>query len=161
MANSKSPGAPIDVAGFEGRGLAVRPAGLFSSAVLICDGAPVAKTGAAYELKDNAGATVTFRFGQTPFDPIPKVIVRDQVIDVAPPLAWHQYLWVLLPVALVFIGGLLGGVVGAAAAFANLHLIRQPGSVGVRYAITGLITVGALVAWLLVASLVQVALGAV
>ena len=80
-------GIPLDVAGFEGRGLSGRPAGLWRGAALVCDGAAVARTGAAFEVKDNSGAPVAFRFGQVPFDPIPKVIVRDQVIELVSPLA--------------------------------------------------------------------------
>ena len=157
MVETTAGGLPIDVAGFEGRGLCVRPAGLWRGAALVCDGAPVARTGLAFELKDNAGSPVTFRFGQVPFDPIPKVIVRDEVIELAPPLAWYQYIWILLPLALIVVGGLLGGLAGGAAAFANMQLMRQPGPAWARYAITGLVTIAAFVAYLLVATLIWVA----
>jgi len=158
MAGTTVAGLPLDVAGFEGRGLAVRPAGLWRGAALVCDGAPVRRTGAAFELKDNSGAPVAFRFGQVPFDPIPKVIVRDEVIELAPPLAWYQYVWILLPVALLVVGGLLGGLAGGAAAFANMQIMRQPGPVWMKYAITGLVSLAALVAWLLVATMATIAL---
>jgi len=158
MAGTTVAGMPLDVVGFEGRGLSVRPAGLWRGPALVCDGAPVPRAGTAFELKDNSGAPVAFRFGQTPFDPIPKVIVRDQVIDLAPPIAWHQYVWILLPVALVFRGGLLGGLAGGAAAFANLQIMRQPGPAWMKYALTGLVSLAAFVAWLLVATLATIAL---
>jgi hypothetical protein len=157
MAGTTVAGLPLDVAGFEGRGLAVRPAGLWRGAALVCDGAPVRRTGAAFGLNDNSGARVAFRFGQVPFDPIPKVIVRDQVIVLAPPLAWYQYAWAALPIALIVLGGLLGGLAGAAA-FANLHIMRQPGPPWTKYAISGLVTFGAFVAYLLAASLFLLAL---
>ena len=115
-------------------------------------------TGAAFELKDNSGAPVAFRFGPVPYVPIPKEIVRDEVIELAPPLAWYQYVWILLPVALLVVGGLLGGLAGGAAAFANMQIMRQPGPVWMKYAITGLVSLAALVAWLLVATLATIAL---
>lgn len=158
MAEARSQGLPIAVAGFEGRGLSLRPAGLLRGATLVCDGAPVPRKGTVFELKDNQGALVSFRFGQTLFDPIPKVIVRDDVIELAPPLAWYQYLWILAPASLIFVGGLLGGLAGGAAAFANMHLMRQPGSAAAKYAITGLVTLAAFVVYLLLASLIALAL---
>lgn len=157
MAGTTAAEMPLDVAGFEGRGLSVRPAGLWRGAALVCDGAPVPRTGAAFELKDNSGAPVAFRFGQVPFDPVPKVIVRDEVIELAPPLAWYQYVWILLPVLLVVRGGLLGGLAGGAAAFANMQIMRQPGPAWTRYAVTGLVSLAAFVAWLLAALLAELA----
>ena len=45
-------------------------------------------------------------------------------VSLAPPLTWWQYLLCGLPLMLVPVGGILGGIIGAMAAYMNLRAMR-------------------------------------
>jgi hypothetical protein len=55
---------------------------------------------------------------------VPQLIVDDKVIDIVEPLKWYQWVWVGLPILLVFIGGALGGLIGAIGAIINAKVFR-------------------------------------
>jgi hypothetical protein len=150
MAETSTTGWPIPFPGFEGRGLSLRPAGLWQGATIMCDGAPVPRKDGGFEAKNNQGQPVSFKLGRG-IDPIPKILAGDQSITLAPPLAWYAYVWVALPIALVVIGGLIGGVTGAVAAYLNFQVMRGQQPAGTRYLLTGLITVAAVVVFLVLA----------
>jgi hypothetical protein len=75
-----------------------------------------------------------------------------------PKLTWYEHVWIGWPLALVAVGGGIGGACGGAAWGINRVVflsIRQP---VLRYLVTGLISVAAIVIYLVVASVVVTAL---
>jgi uncharacterized membrane protein YsdA (DUF1294 family) len=70
----------------------------------------------------------------------------------APKLTWYQHVWVALPFALVALGGAIGGACGGAAWAVNQQVFRKTQHPVLRYVWTCLISVGALLAYLVVAS---------
>jgi len=56
--------------------------------------------------------------------PQPPPPARRGLLDDFKGLAWWQTLLVLVPLSTLFIGGLIGGVIGALGALANLRIAR-------------------------------------
>jgi hypothetical protein len=125
---------------FERRQLAVRTAGLFKGSVLLLDGQPMKAKMGRYVIKNDAGDDTAVR------------------IDATPAFSWHEYAWIGIPVLLVFVGGALGGGLGVAAAYSNSRIFRSDRGTGTKYLLTGLTTVAALVAFLVLATAIQIAL---
>jgi hypothetical protein len=141
---------PIAHPGFEGRGLALRPAGMWKGAGLVLDGQPVPMQGGVFLVKDNAGAQVLIKFVRSFIDPIPKLSIGGQVVTLAPPFTWYQYVFIALPLVLIPIGGLLGGLCGGVAAFVNAQLLRTHQPALVRYGLAVLMVLAALVVYLVI-----------
>src|SRR2546427_12721069 len=78
---------------FAGRGLAVRTAGFFKGPRLIIDGGEVKGKRLRFSLTDNSGHEREIRLKTNGLDPIPRVQIGAQTIELARPLAWHEYLW--------------------------------------------------------------------
>jgi hypothetical protein len=131
--------------------LVLRTAGIFSGAKLLLNDAAVARTKGTYLVRNDSGAEATVRLKARIADPIPGVMIDDAPVSLAPPLAWYEYAWIALPLSLLFIGGALGGFTGGVAAYASGHVFRSDRSPGVKYALSGLISVGAIVFFLVVA----------
>ncbi len=96
---------PIKHNAFAGRGLALRTAGFFKGPRLIIDGGEVKGKRLRFSLRDNSGHERETRLKTNGLDPIPKVQIGDQTIELARPLAWYEHLWMAIPIALVFVGG--------------------------------------------------------
>lgn len=71
-----------------------------------------------------------------------------------PKLAWYETLWIALPIALVFVGGAIGGACGGAAWGVNKKVFEVTKNPVLRYLWTGLISLAAVVAYVIVAGLV-------
>jgi hypothetical protein len=150
---------PITYAGFEGRGLALRPSGFFQGAAIVCDGAAAPRSGRTFTLTDNHGAPVTFRLNGNLFDPIPAVVVGGQTtLRLGRPFAWHEYLWIGLPLVLL-VGGALGGLCGGVAMLVNARLLRSDLPAPARYGLGVVPFLGAVIVWLLLAAVFSVLLG--
>ncbi len=150
---------PITYPGFEGRGLALRPMGFVQGAAIVTDGKAAPRKGRTFTLSDNAGAPVAFQLKGNIFDPIPAVLVGGQTIRLARPLAWYEYVWILLPLALIVVGGLLGALCGGVAVLVNARLIRSAQPAWARYGLGLLVILAAVVAWLALAAVITLAIG--
>jgi hypothetical protein len=148
---------PIPLAGFEGRGLALQPAGLWKGAVIVCDGVPAPRQGRTFTLKDNAGAPVTLKFAGAFFDPLPGIQTGGQTIRLVPAFAWWEYALIVLPILLVAVGGALGGGLGAGAAYANAQILRLRQPLGVRIMLCLVSAAAAFLLWLGVGILIYLA----
>lgn len=73
-------------------------------------------------------------------------------------LAWYDQVWLALPFALVAVGGAIGGACGGAAWALNQKVFRASGRGILRYALTGLISVAAVAAYVLLATMFLAAL---
>ena len=80
---------------------------------------------------------------------MPKVILGNETIVLARPLVWYEYLWIGLPILLVFVGGFIAGAVGAMATYTSVRIFRSDWSALAKYGITALISAVAVVAFVI------------
>jgi len=65
-------------------------------------------------------------------------------------LSWWELVLVFLPIGLVVLGGLIGGVIGAIALLSNLAIARRPLSPGVKAAVMiGIVFVAYLIVYVI------------
>jgi len=69
-----------------------------------------------------------------------------------PKHTWYQHIWIGWPIALVFVGGAIGGACGGAAWALNKKVFQATSSPLLRYLWTGLISVAALFTYIIVAA---------
>ena len=142
---------------FRHQHLTVRPASAFRGASLLLNGKPVKRSMGKYLVKNDVGDAITVRLRANFIDPMPSVKIGTEVVLLAPALKWYEYAWIGVPALLVFIGGALGAGIGVAAAYSNSRVFRSDRAIGAKYFLTGLTTIGALAAFLVVAVLIQIA----
>ncbi|HEY3798616.1 MAG TPA: hypothetical protein VGL58_09700 [Caulobacteraceae bacterium] len=150
---------PIDYPCFEGRGLALKPVGLWRGAAIVCDGQPLPRKLRTFTAKNNAGADVVFKLTGIFVDPIPQVQAPDRTIQLAKPFAWYDYVVIVLPLALIGLGGALGGLCGGMAAYTNAQLLRSNLTPPIRYLAALGVMLAAGVVWLVLAALFVAAIG--
>ena len=149
---------PLTVPGFEGRQLMIELPGLFSGANLMVDGrhAPKGPGRGEYLLRRPDGTSAIAKLKAANFlDPLPKVMVDGVMYQAAAALKWYQYVWIALPLFLVFIGGAIGGGLGGLATALNGRVFRTGSSTMVRYLLSSLITEVVVVGYFVTASLIS------
>jgi len=70
-------------------------------------------------------------------------------------LEWYEWIWIGLPVLLVFAGGLLGAIIGLVASRESARVLRGEGSRVAKFFITGFVTLGAIGIYLVLAVLLR------
>jgi hypothetical protein len=132
----------IHAEGFEGRQLMVKSAGFFSGPRLLLDGQPAAKGPKRGQLllRRNDGSPVIAQLRGVFIDPIPQVTIDGKAIKIAEPLPWYVWVWSGLPLVLLFLGGALGGGLGAVAMTINGRIFRADMHSALKFAITGAIS---------------------
>ena len=132
----------VHAEGFEGRQLVVESADFFSGPRLMLDGQPASKGPKRGQLllRRNDGVAVIAQLRGVFVDPIPQVTVVGKKIKIAEPLPWYVWIWSGLPILLLFIGGALGGGLGAAAMMINGRIFRTDMHSALKFAITGAIS---------------------
>jgi hypothetical protein len=143
---------------FQKQRLAVRTAGFLRGPGVLLNGVPVKRARGKYAVKDDGGRDVVVALKAKLADPVPDVKINDQKIELARPLAWYEYLWIGLPVLLFFAGGLIGGSIGGFATYSSSRILRTNRSTASKYVLTGLMSVGALIAYLIAATALQIAI---
>ena len=138
---------------FVKRRLVVRTAGLLSGPKVLLLGAPVKRVKGEYVVVDDNRAQVTLKLKINFADPIPVLLVNDHEVRLARALEWYEYAWACIPIVLVFIGGALGGGIGAAGTYTNTRILRSDRGVAAKYLLSGLVTLGAIVAFFVAASM--------
>src|SRR5262252_687638 len=146
---------PISRSGFEGQDLAVETAGLFRGPRVLHNGNPVERRKGRFPVRSNSGQEVLIQLKSNFVDPIPKVIFGDQTIVLARPLTWYEYVWIGLPILLVINGGALGPLVGLTAAYSSARIFRSGRGTFAKYALTGLISVLAVVVFVIAVVAIQ------
>jgi hypothetical protein len=139
---------PIKHQGFANRGLALRVAGVFNGPQLILDGRKVRVKRLLFSVRDNSGVPCEIRLRSNYIDPIPKVQIGDQTLELASPLAWYEYVWMSFPIILVFRGGVLGSMFGIAAVYSNARTFRSDRATAAKYALSALVSIGAVLGYL-------------
>lgn len=132
----------VNAEGFEGRKLVVESAGFFSGPRLLLDGQPASKGPKRGQLllRRNDGIDVIAQLRGVFIDPIPQVTVDGKKIVIAEPLPWYVWVWCGLPLVLLFLGGALGGGLGAVAMTINGRMFRADMHSALKFAITGAIS---------------------
>jgi hypothetical protein len=149
---------PVEHPAFSGRGLRIRTAGLLKGARLVVDGEERKAKRQRYKLRDDSGREVEVRLKSNVFDPIPKVEIDGQTITLARPLTWYEYAWMGLPIVLVFAGGGLGALIGLSSLYASTRVFRGNRGPLARYGLTAGVSAAAVLGFLILAVIVQVAI---
>lgn len=144
---------------FKNQRVAIEAAGWFAGPKLLVNGVLAEKHKGAYLVASDSGAQIPIKLKYNLLDPIPKVTVGAESVELAPPLKWYEYAWAGIPVLLVFTGGAIGGFAGALGACASGRVFRSDRSAAAKYGISALITVGALVAFVVLATIFQMLVG--
>ena len=144
----------VNIPELPGRRIEVELPGIFSSAMLLVDGQPAPKGAKRGQFSvrgtDGRESLITLK---SSIDPVPQVIFANRTIRLVEPLAWYQWIWTGIPLVLVFLGGALGGALGAVAMTFNIRILRSDQSGLLRYGMTALLSIGALGAYVFLASL--------
>jgi hypothetical protein len=148
----------VGVPGFEGRTILLKPAGLFSNVKLIVDNEVMKpKWGGKYTLRRTDGTEVQARLRSNLVDPIPQLEVDKKMYLAVKPLPWYQLVWSVVPILLFFAGGAIGAIIGLLAAYANTRIFRSELQAVLKYVVTGLVTIAALVVVLVLVILFNLA----
>jgi hypothetical protein len=149
---------PVSLPGMEGQNVALRTAGMLAGPKLMVNGQPVPKQNGSFNLRSNAGSTLAVKLKGRLLDPIPNLLVGGQTIQLVPALQWYQYLWMSIPIVLVFMGGAIGGFCGGLAATVSSRIFRSDLNEGTKYAVTGLISLSAFFVYFIVAGTIVAAI---
>ena len=147
----------VDIPGFSSGRVAVQQGGAFGSSKLFIDGqlaSPTAKKG-RYILRRDDGSEVEAHLKNAFLDPTPVLLVDSQTIRIARPLTWSEWAWAGFPLVLIFLGGAIGGGLGALAMTFNVNLMRSEKSAAERYAASAFVTIGVIGLWLVIVSLIR------
>lgn len=82
---------------------------------------------------------------------VPKLKVDGDVLSLASPLKWYHWLWGGWPILLIFVGGAFGSIAGIACLIINARIFRANLNEPVKYVLTGLICIAAVLAYLFAA----------
>ena len=139
----------------KGQRIVLRTAGFFSGAKLFLNGNAIKGKRGKYVLRDGQGKEFTVKVKANIFDPIPKLDIDGEQIQLARPLAWYENLWMGLPIILIFIGGALGALVGVSATYSSSRIFRSDRKTPAKYLLTGLISVASVIVFFAIAVVIQ------
>jgi hypothetical protein len=150
---------PIDHEAFSGRGLTLRTAGLFKGPRVLIDGLEARGKRKKFALRDNAGQIREVRIKSNHVDPIPKIEIDGQTLELARPLKWYEYAWMSVPILLALYGGALGALFGFGAVYSSARVFRGQRSTAAKYLLSAVISIVATAAFVVLALLVQALMG--
>ena len=146
------------VSGFESRKVVVRSPGIFSGPKLLIDDEVVKGSWGKYTLRRNDGRDIPARVISSFIDPVPQLVIAGQTYAPVPPLPWYQLVWAGAPILLLFIGGFLGALFGAIAAYFNSRIFRSDLQPVLKYVVTAFVSAAAVVAYLILAVIISQAI---
>lgn len=146
---------PVNIPELPGRRIEVEHPGVFSSATVLVDGQPATKAlkRGQFFVRATDGRESLLALKTSFLDPVPQVLWAGRTIQLVEPLAWYQWLWTGIPLVLALLGGAIGGALGGVAMVFNIRILRSDRSGILRYALTALLSVGALGAYVFFASM--------
>ena len=144
---------------FTAQRLSVETASLFGGPKLFLDGTLVKKQKGRYPVTADSGAEILVQLKFNLVDPVPTIKVGEDTLKLADSLKWYEYAWSGLPILLMFGGGALGGLVGGAATVTNGRIFRSERSSMSNYALAAVITVSAVVVYLVLAITLRLVIG--
>ena len=122
------------------------------------NGQPLNKQDGFFHLRSNAGSMLALKLKGRFLDPIPNLTVGGETIQLVPALKWYEYAWITIPIVLIFLGGAIGGMCGGLAAGISSRVFRSDLGRGMKYALTGLISLAAFLTYFTVASAIVAAM---
>jgi len=135
---------PLELEGFEGQSIIVEGPGFVRHPRILINGkqAPKGPKRFSCVMKRNDGFKILVEIRPIFLDPVPRIFVENEEIKLAKPLNAFQWIWSGIPILLIFVGGIVGGFLGAAAFWFNARIFRsnEIGSVE-KYFLTGAVTV--------------------
>lgn len=154
---------PVTLEGFTMHPITIEPAGWIRGARVMVDGQPAPKGPKPRQVilcrDDGAQVIAQMQTGLLGFDPVPYLVIDNKPVYAVRPLQWYEGVWAALPLILLFIGGLIGGVTGALAFWINVHLFRSNQPAIVRYGSAALVSVGAAIIYFAAAIALNLAVG--
>ncbi len=146
---------PVTLPGVS-RSVTVRRAGAWSGARIFVDGQPAEKAGfGKVKIPRDDGHFLTVRFQEALTGPI--LIAGKDKIPVGPRTPAALGLLTYLPIGLVAVGGLVGGLLGAGGMLLNRKIADSNRPTGMKVALMLAVFVGALIAAVSVATFVRLA----
>ncbi len=145
---------PID--GFEVNQVTIKTAGFFSGPKLLLNDQPAPKGSkrGQFVLQRDDGVEVTAKLKGTFLDPVPQVVIDDDVIKVVETLPWYQWIWAGLPILLIFVGGFIGAIFGVIATSVSVRVFRSEiGTIG-QYVLVAVISGAATLFYLIIAVII-------
>ena len=146
-----------NIEGFEGQNIEVMIS-FWSGPKLLVNGEPAPKGEKRSEMllqRNDARQVTAFWKPQLMGFDVPQLMVDGKVISLVEPLKWYQWVWGSLPVFLVFIGGLLGALLGLVAFSINAKVFRSGLNDVLKYVVSGLFSIAAVIAFLFLATIVS------
>ena len=144
----------ILIPGFEDHQVILKPAS-FSRAKILFDGKVVQKEKDSknFQVTSNEGFIAKIEMRPSILDPLPKVWVDAEKLDIAPPIKWYQWIWIFVPlVVLLVLGTIVGAVFGIPAVLINIQVFRSRMSPILRYVVSVLITILAVTLYMVTAT---------
>lgn len=146
---------PFEHDDFQGISLAVCGSGFFKPAYLIVDDEIIKGERAKFSVNDAQGATREIKLKINILDPVPKVEIDGTIIQLARSLTWYEYIWMSLPIMLIFAGGALGAMFGMLGTYSSSRIFRSDKKTGIKYLLSGVVSLGTITIFLLSAGTIQ------
>ena len=149
------------IEGFEGQNIEVKIS-FWSGPKLLINGEPAPqgnKRGEMMLLRNDGKQVVASWKPQFMGFDVPHLMVDDKVINLVEPLKWYQWVWAGSPVLLVFMGGALGAIAGLIGFSINAKVFRTELNDVLKYVVVGIVSVLAIVAYLVAAILFSLLIG--
>jgi hypothetical protein len=143
---------------FKAQRLSVETASFLTGPKLLLDGVVVKRNGRSYLVASDTGQEVPVKVIYNFLDPIPKVKIGEETIELAKPLQWYEYVWIGIPMLLVFAGGALGGFVGVGSTVVNGRIFRSDRGPLSKYALAAATTVAGTAVFFVIAVAIQIAI---
>jgi hypothetical protein len=144
---------PLVIDGFEGQNLEVKSSGFWAGPQLLVNGQPAPKGPRRGQMllhrSDGSEAIATWKPAFLGLE-APAVAVDGKVINVIEPLKWYERVWSALPVALVIVGGILGAIIGLVAFVINTKIFRGTLNPVLKFVLTAVVSVAAVLLYVLV-----------
>lgn len=113
----------------------------------------VKKSNNRYSINNGNDKPLLITLKNNYLDPIPKMFVNDNPVQVATPIKWFEYIWMGLPILLILQGGLLGALFGFIALRLNINIFRNTKNIIGKYSFTLLISLVFAIVYLLIATI--------
>lgn len=91
-----------------------------------------------YHIKDDNGQTIEIILKNRLLDAIPSLIINGKEIEISKKLIWYEYVFISIPAILIFIGGVIGAIIGGAAMFVNSIILRKINPKALSYSLVGI-----------------------